>query len=132
MSSYGSPSNQTMYRAAAGRPRSFNANVQSIAAAVRQRGVVLMRADQVVGTVEDGAAELCRTIRRAHELARGDDHKRRHVEQLTTSIAAKLGVRGAVQVTWLAWNLLQGYATPPARRCRPAVKPTSRGSRSDG
>jgi len=121
-----------MYRAAAGRPRSFNTNVQSIASAAHRRGVVLMRGDQVAGTVEGGAAELCRTIRQAHELTRGDDHKHRHVEQMAASIVSKLEVRGAVQVSRLAWNLLQGYATPPERRRKPDAKPSRRGSRSDG
>ena len=35
-----------------------------------------------------------------------------HVERLANGIAVRLGVKGAVQVSRLAWNLLQGYGTP--------------------
>lgn len=119
MSSYGNPADNSIYRPAAGRPRTFDANVQSIASAAHARGVALMHRDQVVGTVEGGAAELCRTLRQVHEATRRDAQRHGHVEQLAAGIAAKLGAKGAVQVSRTAWNLLQGYAKPArGRRAR--------------
>ena len=94
-------------------PRDFDANVQTIASAAHRRGVVLVRGDQVVGSVE--AAELCRTLRAAHEATRGNSHAHAHVEQLAGGIAAKVGARGAVEVSRSAMNLLTGYAKPKKR-----------------
>ena len=99
-----------VFRPGAGRPRGFDANVQAIASAAHLRGVVLMRNDTVVGSLE--AAVLCRQLRLAHETTRGDDGKHDHVERMANGIAVRLGVQGAVQVSRLAWNLLQGYGTP--------------------
>jgi hypothetical protein len=98
------------WRTGAGRPRGFDGNVQCIASAAHLRGVILMRVDQVVGSLE--AAELCRTLRAAHENTRGDAHRHEHVAQLANGIALRLGSKGAVQVSRSAWNLLQGYARP--------------------
>lgn len=97
------------FRPGAGRPKGFDSNVQAIASAAHLRGVVLVRNDQVVGSLE--AAELCRQLRLAHETTRGDDAKHDHVERLANGIAVKLGARGSVQVSRLCWNLLLGYGT---------------------
>lgn len=128
-----------MFRPGAGRPMNFDSNVQAIASAAHLRGVVLMRNDQVVGSLE--AAQLCRQLRLAHETTRAEAEKHDHVERLANGIAVKLGARGAVQVSRLTWNLLLGYGTPkkraqgaprglPALNTAPAARPTSaRGGR---
>lgn len=97
-----------IFRPGAGRPKSFNTNVQDIASAAHGRGVVLLRSEVVVGSVE--AKELCRILRAAHENTRGDDARHEHVEKLAHGIALRLGVKGAVQVSRSAMNLLSGYA----------------------
>lgn len=89
-------------------PRAFGANVQCIASAAHLRGVVLLRGDTVVGSVE--AAELCRTLRAAHEATRGDDRAHAHVERLAHGITLRLGVKGAVPVSRTAWGLIEGYS----------------------
>lgn len=94
----------------AARPPTFDSNMQAVASAAHLRGVILMRSDQVVGALE--AAELCRTLRAAHENTRGDDHRHKHVAQLAHGIAVRLGQKGAVQVSRSAWNLVVGYAKP--------------------
>jgi hypothetical protein len=106
------PAQLNGWRVAAGRPRSFDGNVQCIASAAHLRGVILMRVDQVVGSLE--AAEPCRTLRAAHENTRGDAHRHDHVAQLANGIALRLGAKGAVQVSRSAWNLLVGYSRPAA------------------
>ncbi len=103
----------TKYRPGVGRPRGFDANVQNIASAAHLRGIVLLRGEVVVGSLE--AAELCRTIRAAHENTRGDEHRHDHVEALANGIATRLGVRGAVGVSQSAWNLIKGYSMPKAK-----------------
>lgn len=45
-------------------PRSFNANVQMVASAAHRQGVVIVRGETIVGSLE--AAELCRLLRTAH------------------------------------------------------------------
>lgn len=92
------------------RPKSFDAQVQDIASAAHSRGVTLLRGETIVGSVE--AADLCRTIRAAHEQSRGDDHRRRHVEQMVGAISLKLRSRGPVEVSRAVWGLLSGYARP--------------------
>lgn len=57
------------FRPGAGKPKGFDTQVQDIASAAHLRGVVLMRGDTVVGSLE--AADLCRTMRAAHENTRG-------------------------------------------------------------
>lgn len=109
MSDFGNKLELAVFRPGV-RPRTFEGNVQCIASAAHLRGTNLMRGDIVVGVIEGGAAELCRTLRQAHEATRGNDHNHAHVEQLAAAIAAKLGVRGAVQISRTAWSLLQGYA----------------------
>lgn len=105
---------QEGFRPGAGLPKSFDQRVQDIASAAHARGVVLMRGDDVVGSVE--AAELCNSLRAAHENTRGEPLKHAHAERLATGIALKLGARGAVQVSNFAWTLIKGYAA--ARRER--------------
>lgn len=121
------------WRPAAGRPKNFDANVQDIASAAHVRGVVLLRAETVVGSVE--AAELCRTLRAAHENTRGQDGRHDHVERLANGIAVKLAVRGAVQVSATVMNFLRGYAAAQRPRtskaagagaCNQARKPAQR------
>ena len=46
------------YRPGMGKPKGFDFQVQDIASAAHLRGVVLMRGDTVVGSLE--AADLCR------------------------------------------------------------------------
>lgn len=82
--------------------------MQDIAAAGHARGIVLMKGDTVVGSVE--AAELCKALRAAHENTRGEEGKHDHVERLAFGIATRLGVKGHVQVAGFAWRLIQGYA----------------------
>jgi len=105
---------QTAFRPGVGRPKGFDQQVQDIASAAHVRGIVLMKGETVVGSLE--AAVLCRTLRAAHENTRGQDQRHGHVETLANGIAARLGVQGAVQVSRFAWNLIQGYAA--ARRER--------------
>jgi hypothetical protein len=106
------PTKPNGWRPGTGQPRDFDGNMQCIASAAHLRGVVLVRVDQVVGSLE--AADLCRTIRAAHETTRGDAHRHEHVAQLANGIALKLGAKGAVQVSRSAWNLLVGYSRPAA------------------
>jgi hypothetical protein len=99
---------QPVYRPGVGRPKTFDGVVQDIAAAGHARGIVLMKADTVVGSIE--ASDLCRALRAAHENTRGQEGRHDHVERLAFGIGARLGVKGAVQVARAAWNLIQGYA----------------------
>lgn len=94
--------------------KTFDHHVQDIASAAHLRGVVLMRSEQVVGSLE--AAILCRTLRAAHENTRGQDPKHEHVKNLAHGICLRLGVQGSVQVTRTAWSFLSGYAN--AKRMR--------------
>lgn len=105
---------QPVYRPGVGRPKTFDGTVQDIASAGHARGVVLMKADTVVGSVEAG--ELCNALRAAHENTRGQEGRHDHVERLAFGIATRLGVKGHVQVSRFAWNLIQGYAA--ARKVR--------------
>lgn len=105
---------QTAFRPGVGRPKNFDAQVQDIASAAHLRGVVLMKGDAVVGSLE--AAELCKGLRAAHENTRGQEGRHAHVVTLANGIAARLGVKGAVQVSNFAWNLIRGYAA--ARKIR--------------
>lgn len=101
-------SGQPVFRPGVGRPKSFDALVQDIASAAHGRGVVLMKGDTVVGSLE--AAELCEGLRAAHENTRGEPVKHGHVERMTSGIALRLGARGSVQVSRGAWNMISGYA----------------------
>lgn len=105
---------QPAIRPGVGRPKSFDAQVQDIASAAHARGIVLMKGETVVGSLE--AAELCRGLRAAHENTRGQEGRHDHVAALANGIALKLGVKGSVQVSRFAWNLIQGYAA--ARRMK--------------
>lgn len=96
------------YRPGMGKPKGFDTQVQDIASAAHLRGVVLMRGDTVVGSLE--AADLCRTMRAAHENTRGLGPRHDQVRQIVNSIAIRLGSRGAVIVMRAQWNLLTGYA----------------------
>jgi hypothetical protein len=91
-----------------GKPKGFDTQVQDIASAAHLRGVVLMRGDTAVGSLE--AADLCRTMRAAHENTRGLGPRHDQVRQIVNSIAIRLGSRGAVIVMRAQWNLLRGYA----------------------
>lgn len=99
---------QPVFRPGVGRPKNFDQQVQDIASAAHVRGIVLTKGDTVVGSLE--AAELCKGLRAAHENTRGHDARHSHVRNLASGIAAKLGVKGAVQVSRFAWSLIQGYA----------------------
>lgn len=99
---------QTAFRPGAGRPKGFDQQVQDIASAAHLRGIVLMKGETVVGSVE--AADLCKALRAAHENTRGQDGRHGHVLTLANGIAARLGAKGAVQVSNFAWTLIRGYA----------------------
>lgn len=105
---------QPAFRPGVGRPKGFDQQVQDIASAAHARGIVLMKGEVVVGSLE--AAELCRGLRAAHENTRGQEGRHDHVEKLAHGIALKLGVKGSVQVSRFAWNLISGYAA--ARKVR--------------
>ena len=96
--------------------RNFDTCVQSIASAAHLRGVVLIHRERVEGTIEGGAAELCRTLRTAHEKTRSSEHDHDHVVRLTAGIVNRLGPKGSVEVSRTAWQFLQGYANRGARR----------------
>lgn len=96
------------FRPGLGKPKGFDTQVQDIASAAHLRGVVLMRGETVVGSLE--AAGLCRTMRAAHENTRGLGPRHDQVRQIVNSIALRLGSRGAVIVMRAQWNLLTGYA----------------------
>jgi hypothetical protein len=105
---------QTAFRPGAGRPKGFDQQVQDIASAAHLRGIVLMKGETVVGSVE--AADLCKALRAAHENTRGQEGRHGHVVTLANGIAARLGAKGAVQVSNFAWTLIRGYAN--ARKVR--------------
>lgn len=105
---------QTAFRPGAGRPKGFDQQVQDIASAAHLRGIVLMKGETVVGSLE--AADLCKALRAAHENTRGQDGRHGHVITLANGIAARLGAKGAVEVSNFAWTLIQGYAK--ARKVR--------------
>lgn len=105
---------QPVFRPGVGRPKSFDQQVQDIASAAHVRGIVLMKGETVVGSLE--AAELCRALRAAHENTRGHEGRHAHVRNLANGIALRLGVKGSVQVSRFGWNLIRGYAD--ARRVR--------------
>lgn len=90
--------------------KTFEQHVQDIASAAHLRGVVLVKSDQIVGSVE--AAVLCRALRAAHENTRSDFGRHDHVKRLANGISARLGVKGSVQVGRFAWSLITGYAAP--------------------
>ena len=94
--------------------KTFDHHVQDIASAAHLRGVVLLKADQIVGSLE--AADLCRTLRAAYENTRGHAGKHAHVEKLANGISLRLGVRGSVQVSRTAWSFLSGYAADRRQR----------------
>lgn len=96
------------FRPGAGLPKSFDQLVQDIASAAWARGIHLMKATEVVGTLD--ADVLCNGLRAAHENTRGEPVKHAHVERMTSGIALKLGARGSVQVSRGAWNMISGYA----------------------
>lgn len=109
---------QPMFRPGVGRPKSFDQQVQDIASAGHVRGVVLMKGETVVGSLE--AADLCKGLRAAHENTRGQEGRHSHVAALANGIALRLGVKGSVQVSRFAWNLICGYAA--ARRMKGGVE----------
>lgn len=109
---------QPVFRPGVGRPKSFDQQVQDIASAAHARGIVLMKGETVVGSLE--AADLCKGLRAAHENTRGQEGRHAHVRNLANGIALKLGVKGSVQVSRFAWNLICGYAA--ARRMKGGVE----------
>ncbi len=94
--------------------KTFEHHVQDIASAAHLRGVVLLKSDQIVGSL--AAADLCRTLRAAHENTRGQDAKHEHVKKMANSISLRLGARGSVQVSRTAWSFLTGYAAAQRKR----------------
>lgn len=93
-----------------GQPKTFNTQVQDIASAAHARGVVILKGEQITGSIE--AADLCRAIRAAWAATDGDPHKHDHVARLVGGISSRLGQKGGVGVSQLALNLLRGYASP--------------------
>jgi hypothetical protein len=108
---------QPVFRPGVGRPKSFDQQVQDIASAAHARGIVLMKGEAVVGSLE--AADLCMGLRAAHENTRGDEARHKHVAALANGMALRLGVKGSVQVSRFAWNLIQGYAAARKVRAEP-------------
>lgn len=111
----------TAYAPAA--PRRFDQLRQDVASAAHLRGVILVKGTHadgspvIVGSI--AAKDLCVAIRSSYENTRGNDGRHNHVRQLVFQIAMRLGHKGAVQVSRMTWNLLQGYAKPePPKRCR--------------
>lgn len=96
-----------------GRPKSFDVQVQDIASAAHLRGVHLLKNGEIVGSAE--AADLCKTIRAAHERTRRQPERNRHVAQIVSAIATKLRARGPVEVARASFRILQGYANPKER-----------------